>query len=217
MCYSDSAGQTVDGIQMSSREILKRGNQFYSFGIWQQENPYAGKQFSILGDSISTLDGYNPRGYRIFYTGDNCERSGIFEMQDTWWGMVLDYFGGKLLRNNSWSGSRVSKLPSCDVLFPSGCSDERTSGLHINSIKPDVIIIYMGTNDWAVGALCGIPAAVDDSNFNCIVFDYAYDTMLRKLKESYPDSEIWCCTLCETYMVCNPSFQFPHSYGGNHI
>ena len=68
-------------------------------------------------------------------------------MKDTWWGKVIDYFGGELLVNNSWSGCRVTKLPNSNMLFPSGCSDERTGDLHINGIMPDVIIIYLGFND----------------------------------------------------------------------
>ena len=119
---------------------------------WQHNNKYFGKQFSILGDSISTLEGYNPRGYKVFYAGENCGKSGVSEMQHTWWGKVIDFFGGELLVNNSWSGSRVTKLPDSDKLFRSGCSDERTNGLHINNVRPDVIIVYLGTNDWAFGA-----------------------------------------------------------------
>ena len=35
------------------------------------------KKISILGDSISTLEGYNPRNYKVFYAGDTCKRSGV--------------------------------------------------------------------------------------------------------------------------------------------
>ena len=38
-----------------------------------------------IGDSISTLEGYNPKGYKIFYNGDNCTKSGILHASDTWW------------------------------------------------------------------------------------------------------------------------------------
>lgn len=31
-------------------------------------NKYKFKKFSILGDSLSTLAGYNPPGYEVFYT-----------------------------------------------------------------------------------------------------------------------------------------------------
>lgn len=107
-----------------------------------------------LGDSLSMLDGYNPVGYRVFYTGENCERSDSIQMRDTWWDKVISYFGGELLVNNAWSGSRVTKIPTYngyEQLFPSGCSDERTSSLHINEVLPDVIVVYLGTNDWAYG------------------------------------------------------------------
>ena len=87
----------------------------------------------------------------MFFTGENYQKSGVSDMNDTWWGQVISCCGGELLVNNSWSGSRVTKLPNRDSLFPSGCSDERTNGLHIGSLKPDVIIVYLGTNDWVRG------------------------------------------------------------------
>lgn len=186
------------------------------FSLWQLENQYFGKQFSILGDSISTLDGYNPKGYRVFYSGDNCVKSGVSKMEDTWWDKVIGFFGGELLVNNSWSGSRVTKLKDKEQLFPSGCSDERTAALHVNDVKPDVILVYLGTNDWAFGAKTGNETRIlgEDSNE---LFDEAYDSMLKKLKSNYPESEIWCCTLCETCISNRPDFKFPHKYAGTHI
>lgn len=186
------------------------------FERWQSTNKYFGKQFSVLGDSISTLEGYNPKGYKVFYAEENCERSGVIEMQDTWWDKVISFFGGELLVNNSWSGSRVTKLTTNDSLFPSGCSNERTSSLHIDSVHPDVIIVYLGTNDWAFGANQGDETRVLDDDEN-EYFSIAYDNMLRKIRNNYPDADIWCCTLSETYMSSKPSFKFPHKYAGTHI
>lgn len=187
-----------------------------NFHNWQAKNRYFGKQFSILGDSISTLDGYNPNGYKVFYNGDNCVKSGVREMADTWWDKVISFFGGELLVNNSWSGSRVTKLPGRNGLFPSACSDERTSSLHINSVMPDVIVVYLGTNDWAFGANTGKDTRILGEDDNEL-FDLAYNNMLKKLKTNYPHSEIWCCTLSETFMSKNPDFTFPHKYSGTHI
>lgn len=200
----------------------------YRFLKWQRNNPYYKKQISILGDSISTLDGYNPLGHNLFFKGEVCEKSGVKNMSDTWWGQVIELFGAELLVNNSWSGSRVSKLPDTQSLFPSGCSDERTGNLHMHDVKPDVIIVYMGTNDWGYGVspepkrmgffdeqkkihVDGF-AAPDES-----VFSFAYDTMLKKLRKNYPDAEICCCTLNTTYMSENPGFVFPVAHGGTHI
>lgn len=196
-------------------EIIRSKNQ--EFRVWQLENKYFGKQFSVLGDSISTLDGYNPKGYKVFYGGDKYEKSGVKEMNNTWWDKVISFFGGELLVNNSWSGSRVTKLSEKDQLFPSGCSDERTSSLHINDVNPDVILVYLGTNDWAFGAKTGdIDCSILGEDDNEI-FALAYEAMLTKIKFNYPQSEIWCCTLCETYMSKHPDFSFPHEYAGIHI
>lgn len=217
--FSDphSLEQAFGAIAMPSGRILKGGKEFNPYLEWKAHNPYFGKQFSVLGDSISTLDGYNPLGYNLFYFGENCFRSGVREMKDTWWGKVIDFFGGELLVNNSWSGSRVTQLPDSDSLFPSGCSDERTGNLHISNVVPDVIIVYLGTNDWANG----VPIEFDGCTllgheYNDI-FVSAYGNMIRKLRSNYPNAEIWCCTLCATFMSSDPSFHFPYKYNGNYI
>lgn len=186
------------------------------FHTWQEDNRYYGKQFSILGDSISTLEGYNPKGYKVFYSGDNCIKSFVLQMADTWWDKVISFFGGELLVNNSWSGSKVTKSAEQSQLFPSGCSDERTSSLHINDVKPDVILVFLGTNDWAFGAKTGNETNIPGEDNNEI-FESAYHNMLLKLIRNYPQSEIWCCTLSETIISANPDFRFPHKYAGTHI
>lgn len=89
--FSDpySLEQAFGAIAMPSGRILKGGKEFNPYLEWKAHNPYFGKQFSVLGDSISTLDGYNPLGYNLFYFGENCFRSGVREMKDTWWGRLL--------------------------------------------------------------------------------------------------------------------------------
>lgn len=184
---------------------------------WQYHNKYFNKQFSILGDSISTLAGYNPKGYKVFFDESNGEKANIHDMNDTWWGKVIDFFGGELLVNNSWSGSRVTRLPDSNTQFPSGCSDERTSHLHINNVTPDVIIVYLGFNDWANG----VNIYSDETHVLDVFFDdcfsEAYEMMINKLKENYPKAEIWCCMLNTTYMSSNKSFNFPYKHSGIHI
>lgn len=208
--------QAVGYVELPSGRILKGGKEFNPYFEWRDKNKYCGKQFSILGDSISTLNGYNPRGYKVFYYGDNCRKAHVEESTDTWWGEVLKFFGADLLVNNSWSGSRVTKLPNQEELFPSGCSDERTSSLHINSVNPDVIIINLGTNDWAFGARTGEETRILD-DVESELFEEAYRIMLQKIKSNYPESEVWCCTLSETFISNKPEFSFPHKYVGIHI
>ena len=71
----------------------------------------------------------------MFFDEQNSEKASIHNMNDTWWGKVIDFFGGELLVNNSWSGSRVRSRRKNS--FPSGCSDERTSYLHIDGSHPN--------------------------------------------------------------------------------
>lgn len=188
------------------------------FSNWQSKNKYYGKQFSIIGDSISTFEGYNPKGYKVFYDESTGLRAGVLSAEDTWWDKVISFFGGELLVNNAWSGSRVTMLPkkNIDELFPSACSPERISNLHQGDVMPDVIVVNMGVNDWAngVGTWCDDLCSINEGY---AAFDGAYSDMLQKIKKNYPDSEIWCCTLCETYIPNKPSFKFPHKYAGIHI
>lgn len=193
-------------VRMPGGRVLRAGPDSQKYQEWKQQNPWFGKQFSILGDSISTLEGFNPRGYSVFYQGDACEKTGVREMKDTWWGKVIDFFGGELLVNDAWSGSRVTALTEQGDPFPAGCSGRRTGSLHIGSVMPDVIIVYMGLNDWASGV------ALSGDGVN--TFQGAYRTMLRKVRQNYPGAEVWCCTLNETYMRSDPAFTFPKAYGG---
>ena len=148
---------------------------------------------SILGDSVSTLSGWNPNGYRVFYEGKSCEYSGVKEYSDTWWGQLIDYLGGELLVNDSWSGSSVTQLPDNERMFPSGISDERIGDLGNESQKPDIIIVMLGDNDWGHG-VCVSEQMNTGNERNPYVFCDAYDWMLEKLEEEYPESRIYCCT-----------------------
>lgn len=39
---------------------------------------------SILGDSISTYNGYNPNGYAVYYDEEMQIRNGLKSVYDTW-------------------------------------------------------------------------------------------------------------------------------------
>lgn len=173
---------------------------------------YAGKKFSILGDSISTLKGAVPKSYKVFYKNDKSKKSGVFTVDDTWWGTVINSLGGELLVNNSWSGSWVAKMPIISSLFPSACSDKRAKGLHKGDEMPDVVIVYMGNNDWEHGVNPNNAGTENDVKS----FEGAYEIMLGKIKTAYPNAEIWCCTICTSFMSANPSYPFKYYYGGWH-
>lgn len=187
--------------------------------IIQKENipPEKKRYVSTLGDSFSTLAGWNPDGYCVYYQGDVCERLGVSEYADTWWGQVTDNIGGRLLTNNSWSGSRVTQLPRHRSLFPSGCSDERILSLSSGGKKPDIILVMLGSNDLGYGVelfppLCSQNGGITVRSAECgdeSYFSVAYDIMLKKLRANYPDAFIGCCTLFACYYSFNPKMHFP--------
>lgn len=175
---------------------------------------YQNKYFSILGDSMSTLEGYSQPRHAAFYDTARKYESGVLRPADTWWGMVIDRLGGRLLVNNSISGSMVCKR-SADQSPSYGCSDERTSALDWDGDLPDVIMVEMGMNDWGCGAKPR-PENEEESK-DLSVFYVAYARMLEKLKANYPASEIWCFTLPVSTCTRNADFVFPYRYAGRHI
>ncbi len=168
------------------------------------------KKISILGDSISTLFDCNPRGYAVHYQYEICDRADVHDMSDTWWGSVIEWFGGELLVNNSWSGSLVVNHPLCEI--PShACGEARTGGLGKDGVTPDMIFIFMGTNDWAEG----VTLRSEDRN-DLSVFANAYGKMLDDIKTNYPDAEIRCLTLAKTTCSRRKHYVYDPCYGGVH-
>ena len=101
---------------------------------------------SILGDSISTYEGYNPEGYSVYYYGPWLYQNEMTSVYDTWWAKTNQALRAYLCINNSFSGSRVT-----GGQFPSASSRERTSALHKEPYSPDIILVYIGFNDFGGG------------------------------------------------------------------
>ena len=152
-----------------------------------------GLGISILGDSISTYDGWIPEGFNVFYPIDG----ELTDVSQTWWKSLIDDTGMELCANNSSAGSTCigDSLSIDDPTF--GCSDGRLSFLGGSQGRlPDVIVIYMGTND----LLNGVPIGDNDGTKlveegNVENFSDAYCLMLDKLASYYPTAQIFCCTL----------------------
>lgn len=141
-------------------------------------------QISIVGDSISTYEGYNPHGYSVYYRDDRIYDNELESVNDTWWKRVIDALGGTLCVNNSFSGSLVA-----GESFPSAFSNERCSALH-GETTPDLILIYIGSNDRGYGINVGLDAPENNKRFYG-----AYRTMLQRIKSNYPSAKIVCGTL----------------------
>ncbi len=161
---------------------------------------------SILGDSISTFEGYNPDGYAVYYDKRVQFLNGIHSVYDTWWAKVNQSLHAYLCVNNSYSGSTVT-----GVAFPSGGSDQRCSGLHTQLYQPDMILVYLGINDFGKG----IPPFRKRISIkkDRLVFYDAYAYMLDKLQTNYPHANIVCGTLVKT-KIRDSDWLFPQCFSG---
>lgn len=182
-------------------------------GGGQQEAGGTGTTVSILGDSISTFKEYIPAGYYDFFP----ENGQVSDVEDTWWKQVIDDKGWTLYVNGSSSGaacvgdSTGTDNPQC------GCNEFRTGGLYgPGGEAPDVILVYMGTND----LLQSIPMGDNDGTGQVAegavsTFADAYTLMLDKLRVKYPAASIYCCTITQigNYGTSTPYVEFVNGAG----
>ncbi len=151
-----------------------------------------GKYISFLGDSISTYAGYSNNvdynatiGNNAIWFPNNNYAGANMAVTETWWNRTTTMLGYTLCVNNSWSGSVVKDAQTYNV---------RAKNLHDkNGNTPDVIVVFMGVNDYAantsVGTYDGTVAPDSPSDFSG-----AYTKTVKTIKANYPDAHVFCCT-----------------------
>lgn len=152
-----------------------------------------GITLSILGDSLSTFEGWIPGECTNFFP----KNGDLTDVSETWWMQLLDDTGMELCSNNSSAGSTCvgDSLFTGEVKY--GCSGDRISLLTGSQGRmPDIVIVFMGTND----LLTGVP--IGDNDGTKLVeegkidnFSDAYTLMLDKISSEYPAAQIYCCGL----------------------
>lgn len=106
------------------------------------------KTVVILGDSYSTFEGYVPEGFAIWYDSNPKSENDVTEVEQTWWYRLCRKEGLKLLGNNSYSGSTV-----CNTGYDGADYSDRSfitrmpQTLGYSAERPDIILIFGGTND----------------------------------------------------------------------
>ena len=139
--------------------------------------------FSVLGNSISTYQGYIPEGYDCHYNPSNLKAG------DTWWMQFAEISGIPLNSNASWSGSTVSSArKKADSWF---FSDRRINDLSRHG-TPKYIIVLGGTNDWGCDK-CDLGTSYSTKSYKN--FSGAYSLLVSKLKAKYPYTDIICCSI----------------------
>lgn len=156
------------------------------------DSVYKGKKISLLGDSITTYVGYIPSGQTYEYNGSN---HGVTSVNDTWWMKLINALGMTLLVNNAWSGTCVTTVRD----GAKGANSNAVVRAESLGTNPDVIILYMGINDFGFEAQLGDYEGTTPVPNDKTTFSSAYAMALDKMMIAYPQAEIWCATLPQCY------------------
>ena len=142
------------------------------------------KKISILGDSLSTYNGYSPTDYATpYYPKSKTKMNNVNRM---YWKKVIDELGMILDTDNAYSLSTVVS----NTTYTSLSDDNRLSALG----NPDVIIVEGGTNDIYSGKNSSNINSYELNTYDKTKFSEAYVYILNKLTELYPNAKIICLT-----------------------
>ena len=165
---------------------------------------FVGKVISIMGDSISTFEGWIPvdDGHNLNHRKRYPQANLFDDVRLTWWHMLITNLGAKLGVNDSWAGSMVSNTATTNSgdLGPDACMSSVTRITNLGSNgTPDLIFFYGGTNDAARNVPMG---TFDPSKFQQVdlttttwsTFADAYAVAIMRMQYFYPDAKIIAIT-----------------------
>lgn len=151
------------------------------YAKWEEatlQNAY----LSIIGDSISTYEGYIPKGHLHF---PEYSPSGSVNVNQTWWKKTVNDLGCRLGVNNSYSGTCV--MSQYGAYTSSETLQRLRKCMRTDNIPPDIIIVFMGMNDCLI------------ENVSTDQFAKSYRNMIENLQTLYPDAVLFFATLSYEY------------------
>ena len=155
------------------------------------------KNVLIFGDSYSTFRGFVPEGFGYSYSEDRTDGNEVVRVEDTWWHRVITAADGKLIQNNSWSGSTIgytgyngedlSKTKSFIYRFKKLLDEDFFSKNRI-----DTFFIMGGTNDSWSHAPIGetVYENFNEGEFYSVLPAVCY--FFKLVSETLPESKIYC-------------------------
>ena len=158
------------------------------------------KKVSVLGDSYSTYQGYNPEGYAPFYPDANND---VKAVDQTWWSLYIKAKGYELEQNNSWGGTTICGTGYFKRDVSASAFLSRVDMLG----DPDIIFLFGGTNDaWARSPI-GEYQFADWTKEDCMSFRPALACLLDTLQKRYPDATIYSILNSELQEEINESMR----------
>lgn len=142
------------------------------------------KTISIQGDSISTFAGTITDGNATYYSASH---KFVNSIDATWWGLLINECRMRLIRNDAWSGSRISGTGDNAMCSVARCSNIRHINLTVDTYQfgaPEIIVVMAGTND--------VSGNVEMGTADGAVTTYmgAFKTMLANLKSQCRNAKI---------------------------
>ena len=159
-------------------------------------NPFKNKWISILGDAMSTYEGWQTT------SGFNYPFDTVNDVSKTWWHQLLTKLEANLCVNYSTNDHYLNRYCTDE-----GCAniklhrEEGTEYMNLNGTKvmapfrqdPDVILVSLGTEDFEEGRNLGETYANPYSEVE-ETFIGGYIKMLYTILKNYPNAKVYCLT-----------------------
>lgn len=148
-------------------------------------SPLEDRTISIQGDSITTFAGTITDGNAAYYSVNH---KYVNTIDATWWGLLVNECRMRLIRNDAWSGSRISGAGASAMNNTARCAALKNVDSKVDTYQfgtPEIIVIMAGTNDVSGNVALGEIGSTDVTNYIG-----AFTMMLRNIKTQYRNSKI---------------------------
>lgn len=146
----------------------------------------------ILGDSYSTFEGYNPKGYDVWYYPLGNEMTDVTRVSETWWHQLLSETKSCLLENCSFSGTTVCNTgyngADCKEDSFIARLDKYIANGFFEKEKVDTFLIFGSTNDCWAGSPKGEMMYGNIPSEELYKVYPAFSYMLSRVTEILPDA-----------------------------
>jgi lysophospholipase L1-like esterase len=148
-------------------------------------SPLEDRTISIQGDSITTFAGTITDGNAAYYSVNH---KYVNTIDATWWGLLVNECRMRLIRNDAWSGSRISGSGANAMNNTARCAALKNIDSKVDTYQfgaPEIIVIMAGTNDVSGNVALGEIGSTDVTNYIG-----AFTMMLRNIKTQCRNSKI---------------------------
>ena len=154
-------------------------------------------RFMIFGDSYSTHLDYIPEGYAHYYCDEGRapdQPVTKMQMQQTWWGQMMERTDATLVLNDSWSGSTIGYTG-----YEGDCSTSSSFIYRYRKLvekgffaenEIDTIFVFGGTNDSWSSAPLGKERYDDFSEVELFNVLPAICYFMTTLKKDHPNTRV---------------------------